>query len=175
MSDELDILRVLAENPEISQRNMAKQTGISLGQVNFLIKKFVKKGFVKIEGQTSKSLKYNLTPKGISEKASLTLEYIKISYEAVSALTDKIAVLCKEYDYRGMRIFVYGSNDEMMQIVKLVLNGNHIFWSQWNNDNNGFEESEGNDPVSEHIVFCWESKKKRELENRNVNTINILE
>ena len=70
MTDELDILKIVADNPEISQRKIAEKTGISLGQVNFLLKKFAKKGLIKIEGQTTKSLKYNLTPKGLSEKSS---------------------------------------------------------------------------------------------------------
>ena len=90
MREELDILKIVAENPSISQRKISEQTGISLGQVNFLIKKCVKKGLIKIEGQTSKSIKYNLTPKGLSEKATLTMQYIKVSYAAVIALTDKI-------------------------------------------------------------------------------------
>jgi DNA-binding Lrp family transcriptional regulator len=90
MPDDLDILKIVADNPQISQRRIAESTGISLGQVNFLIKKLVKKGLIKIEGQTPKSIKYNLTPKGMVEKASLTLEYIRISYKAVISLTDTI-------------------------------------------------------------------------------------
>ena len=121
MSDELDILKLIAHNPAISQRKIAEQTGISLGQVNFLIKKFVKKGLLKIEGQTTKSIKYNLTPKGIAEKAALTIEYIKISYGAVIALTDRIRALANQYEADGKKIYVYGNEDEMMEICKLAL------------------------------------------------------
>ncbi|HVI42341.1 MAG TPA: winged helix-turn-helix transcriptional regulator [Anaerovoracaceae bacterium] len=121
MSDELDILKIVAGCPEISQRKIAEQTGISLGQVNFLIKKCVRKGLIKIEGQTAKSIKYNLTPNGIAEKAALTMEYIKISYGAVIALTDKIRAHAKQYEMDGRKIYVYGAEDEMMEICKLAL------------------------------------------------------
>ena len=46
--DNLDILSIVAENPCISQRKIANQIGLSLGQVNFLIKKYAKKGLIKI-------------------------------------------------------------------------------------------------------------------------------
>lgn len=175
MTEELDILKIVAENPSISQRKIADKAGISLGQVNFLIKKFVKKGLIKIEGQTSKSIKYNLTPKGIAEKAALTLDYIKISYEAVSSLTDKIESLCKEYWQEDVKIYVYGSNDEMMQIMRLVLNGNHIPWYTWSDEGNLLSEEIKINHDSKYIVFCWESRMKEELERYMVNGINVLE
>ncbi len=121
MQEERDILGILKNNPNISQRKISEKTGLSLGQVNFLIKKFVKKGLIKIEGQTSKSIKYNLTPKGFAEKAALTQEYIKLSYKAVIALTEKIRSLADQFSSHGETIFVYGDNDEMMEIVKIAL------------------------------------------------------
>lgn len=171
MAEELDILKIVAENPSISQRKIAEQTNISLGQVNILIKKCVKKGFVKIEGQTTKSIRYNLTPRGFSEKARLTLDYIKISYKAVSSLTDKISTLCKEYEQKGIKIYVYGSNDEMMQIIKLVLESNHIPWSKWTNEKITEEEN----PSEEYVVFYWEVGLKEELIKRQIKAINVLE
>lgn len=121
MTEELDILKVIAENPLVSQRKIAQQTGISLGQVNFLIRKCAKKGLVKVEGQTTKSIKYNLTPKGFSEIAALTLNYIKISYNAVIALTNKIEEIAQQYKNEGYEIYVSGMQDEMMELVKLAL------------------------------------------------------
>ncbi|HYE12007.1 MAG TPA: winged helix-turn-helix transcriptional regulator [Patescibacteria group bacterium] len=126
MSEEFDVLRIVANNPSISQRMISKETGISLGQVNFLIKKCVKKGLIKIEGQTTKSIKYNLTPKGIAEKTALTLEYIKISYRAITAISSNIRVLVKRYHEEGKKIYLYGSDDEMMKLIKMTLNEEKI-------------------------------------------------
>lgn len=129
MNDELDILKIVAENPDISQRKIAEQTGISLGQVNFLIKKCVRKGLIKIEGQTAKSIKYNLTPKGIAEKAALTLEYIKISYGAVIAITSKVRQIVIEQKSKKAKVYLFGNYDEMMELTRTVLHEEQVDFS----------------------------------------------
>ncbi len=121
MREELDILRIVEDNPRISQRKISEKTGISLGQVNFLIKKCAKKGLIKIEGQTAKSIKYNITPKGIAEKAELTAQYIKLSYAAVIKLTEAMKEMEQKYLADGKEIYVTGEDDELMQIAKLAL------------------------------------------------------
>ncbi len=121
MSEDLDILKLVANNPAISQRKISEQTGISLGQVNFLIKKCVKKGLIKIEGQTAKSIKYNITPKGLFEKAELTRQYIKASYSAVLKLTETIRDIEDSCKKSGKILFVSGEEDELMAIARLAL------------------------------------------------------
>lgn len=163
MAEELDILKIIAESPNISQRKIAEKTGISLGQVNFLIKKCVKKGLIKIEGQTTKSIKYNLTPKGMAEKAARTLQYIKISYGAIVMLTDKIIALAELYRKTGKDIYVYGDEDEMMSVVKLTLgNIKHLA-----------------EPVDSAVIFYWDDEKikqkKEEFTMPDSVWVNILE
>lgn len=121
MKSELDILTIVKNNPQISQRKISKETGISLGQVNFLIQKCVNKGLIKIEGQTAKSIKYHLTPKGIAEKAELTARYIRLSYAAVINLTEVMKELEGRYLAEGKEIYVTGDEDELMQIARLAL------------------------------------------------------
>lgn len=121
MSEELDILRLVSENPEISQRKISEQAGISLGQVNFLIKKCVKKGWIKLEGQTAKSIRYNITPKGLLEKAEQTRDYIKASYLAVIKLTESMRAIEDDYIQKGKELFVTGEDDELMAIARLAL------------------------------------------------------
>lgn len=164
MTEEIDILKILADNPSISQRKIAEQTGISLGQVNFLIKKCVKKGLIKIDGQTSKSIRYNLTPKGIAEKTARTLQYIKISYGAVVALTDKIKTIVSKYESVGKDIYFYGEEDEMMEIVKLALGHVKLLKSK---------------PTDNAIILYWDKNKidkiLNEFELNENSCINILE
>ncbi len=146
---EHDILQIIAENPEISQRKIAEATGISLGQANFLMKKFLKIGLIKIEGQTSKSIKYNITPRGLSEKTRLTLRYMKISYEAVITLTDKIKELAKHYESEAKKIKVYGPPDEMMEICQLALGDRAIYYKG------------SSDPIileSHDVLFYWDEQ-----------------
>ena len=157
MLEELDILKIVADNPEITQRKIAEKAGISLGQVNFLIKKCAKKGLIKIEGQTTKSIKYNLTPKGIVEKAALTMEYVKVSYKAVITLSDKIRVLAEEYENKGKKLYVYGADNEMMDICKLALadRAEYVYMSS------------GADKITAgSVCFYWESQ---ELDNNTMN------
>lgn len=162
LKEELDILKIIADNPSMSQRKIAEQTGISLGQVNFLIKKCVKKGLIKIEGQTTKSIKYNLTPKGIAEKAALTMQYIKISYNAIVSLTDNIKKIAEQYNLERQNVFVYGDNDEMMGIVKLALGNIPVLTY----------------PVENAVIFYWDEDKMRQKEDElkllNCKYINIL-
>ncbi len=165
MSDEMDILKIVGENPNISQRKIAQQVGVSLGQVNFLIKKCAKKGFIKIEGQTSKSLKYNLTPKGLAEKTALTLQYVKMSYAAVIALSDKIRELVDQYELQGKRIYVFGEQDEMMEICRLALGSRALYVNS---------KSEIVDPKSEIIVLHWKDNDHDLQELNEYEAVNLL-
>lgn len=139
MQEELDILKIVAANPRISQRKISEQTGISLGQVNFLIKKCAKKGLIKIEGQTAKSIKYNITPKGIAEKAEKTAEYIKISCAAVLKLTEAMREIEARYITEGKRLYIIGDDDELMSVARMAL------------DPKCFEDKNGLDVVKMHV------------------------
>ena len=89
------IFKLLDDDPSLTQRRMAEQMGISLGKFNYCLKELVKKGFVKIDRFKSSDNKaaymYLLTPKGIEQKAKITVnflnrkmnEYEKIKHEIV--------------------------------------------------------------------------------------------
>ena len=77
----LEILRHIKKTEELSQRNLAKTLGFSLGKLNYLIRALQKKGLIKIENfkknpNKSKYL-YYLTPKGLTVKTTLTLNFMK--------------------------------------------------------------------------------------------------
>ena len=78
----LDLLRKLESSPEYTQRELSKEMGVSLGKVNYCIKKLTEKGLVKItnfkQNPNKMGYVYLLTPKGIEEKARLTLSFLKI-------------------------------------------------------------------------------------------------
>lgn len=149
ISEELDILKIVAQNPITSQRKIAEQTGISLGQVNFLLKKFVKKGFLKIEGQTHKSLQYNLTPKGLAEKTEKTLHYIKTSYSVVQNLTARVKEIGGDYQDQGFHVYLNGSRDEMMELCEIALRDMKVDYRI------GVPEKD----EKQAVVFYWEADK----------------
>ena len=80
--DEFDVLRYLYRKPNSSQRELAKNLGFSLGKLNYCIKALRNKGLVKIENFKKKDnkikyIQYIITPKGISERTKLTLNFMK--------------------------------------------------------------------------------------------------
>lgn len=94
------ILKLVSENPEISQRELAQQLGISLGKVNFCIKALVDVGLVKASNFRNSNNKlaymYLLTPKGIEEKTTITLRFLKGKLQEYELLKAEIEELQKE-------------------------------------------------------------------------------
>jgi EPS-associated MarR family transcriptional regulator len=91
------IMRILQENPDLTQRELAEKLGISVGGLNYCINALIEKGFVKM-GNFSKSKNkfkyvYLLTPQGIAEKVSLTSRFLKRKMEDYAALKVEIESL----------------------------------------------------------------------------------
>ena len=80
--DHFEILRKVQKNPNFSQRKLAEELGFSLGKLNYCLKSLQKKGLVKLENFKQKKdkiiyLRYVLTPKGISVRTKLTINFMK--------------------------------------------------------------------------------------------------
>ena len=79
--DHFEILRKLQKNPNSTQRELASSLGFSLGKLNYCLKALQDKGFVKIKNFNKNPNKFNylylLTPKGISAKTQLTVNFMK--------------------------------------------------------------------------------------------------
>ena len=93
-------MRLVDERPDISQRELAKKVGISLGALNYCLKALVDKGFVKLGNFQSSKHKfkyaYVLTPSGIVEKVSITSRFFKRKLEEYEALKVEIDALKAE-------------------------------------------------------------------------------
>ena len=79
--DHLNLLRKITNKPQSSQRELAGELGFSLGKLNYILKSLKDKGLIKIKNFEKNKNKLNyiylLTPKGISEKTKLTLNFMK--------------------------------------------------------------------------------------------------
>ena len=91
------ILKMIEANPEVSQRELAEQLGVSLGKVNFCLRALAQVGLIKVNNFRNNKNKmaymYLLTPKGIEEKASITLRFLKSKtdeYEALRLMIDDL-------------------------------------------------------------------------------------
>ena len=94
------ILKLLEANPEISQRELAAELGVSLGKVNFCIKALIDVGLIKVDNFRNSKNKlaymYLLTPKGIEEKAKVTVRFLKNKLQEYEILNNEILALKKE-------------------------------------------------------------------------------
>ncbi len=93
----LDLLRRLESNPEYTQRELAQEMGVSLGKVNYCMKKLTERGFLKLTNFSHSSNKmvyaYLLTPQGIEQKARLTSTFLKRKIEEFEMLRSEISKL----------------------------------------------------------------------------------
>jgi EPS-associated MarR family transcriptional regulator len=93
----LKILKHIQTNPDVSQRQLAEELGVSVGKVNYCLRALIDKGFVKagnFKRNTDKlSYLYLLTPRGIEEKASLTTNFLKRKIAEHEKITQEIEQL----------------------------------------------------------------------------------
>ena len=95
-------MRILQANPDITQRELAQQLGISVGWLNYCLKALVEKGWVKMKNFTHSKNKfgyvYVLTPSGMAEKAALTGRFLQRKMNEYEALRAEIEDLQSEVD-----------------------------------------------------------------------------
>lgn len=102
------LLKTLEENPGLSQRDLAKKLGISLGKVNYCLNALVEKGCLKISNFRNSNNKlayaYLLTPRGVEEKARITVQFLKYKVEEYERLRAEIEELQCEAKEKGLLV-----------------------------------------------------------------------
>jgi EPS-associated MarR family transcriptional regulator len=100
------LLKTLEENPGLSQRDLAKRLGVSLGKVNFCLNALVEKGSLKINNFRNSENKlayaYLLTPRGVEEKARITVHFLKYKMQEYERLRSEIAELQRDAAQQGL-------------------------------------------------------------------------
>lgn len=98
------LLSKINGNPNLSQRELASELGISLGKVNFCLKALVEVGLVKVENFRNSKNKsaylYLLTPKGIEQKAYVTKRFLMSKIEEHERIVEEIERLQKEVGHQ---------------------------------------------------------------------------
>ena len=100
------LLKTLEENPGLSQRDLAKKLGVSLGKINFCLNALVAKGSLKINNFRNSDNKlayaYLLTPSGVEQKARMTVQFLKYKVQEYEKLRAEIAELQREAEQKGL-------------------------------------------------------------------------
>jgi EPS-associated MarR family transcriptional regulator len=94
------IMRILQENPDLTQRDLAEKLGMSVGGLNYCLNALIDKGLVKMQNFSNSKNKfkyvYLLTPMGIAEKVALTNRFLSRKMEEYDALKLEIEALKSE-------------------------------------------------------------------------------
>ena len=106
LSDELRyrILKLVEENPSVSQRELAEVLGVSLGKANYCLHALIQRGLVKIRRFTNSRRKsaylYTITPSGVKEKIKTAYRFLEIKRREYEALEREIEILTGGADAR---------------------------------------------------------------------------
>ena len=123
---ELKLFTELKRNNDQSQRSISKELNVALGLANSLIKRFVKKGFLKLSEAPMKRYVYYLTPKGLLEKTKLTSEYIQNSLESYKRMKFGYEAEFKKISSKKNYNIILVGVSELTEIAVLVANINNI-------------------------------------------------
>lgn len=108
----LQVLEELSANPSLTQRHLANRLEVALGLTNLMIRRLVKKGYVKVVNAPRNRIRYLLTPMGLTEKTRLTYEYLEYSLhlyrEVRRILTD---TLTRVVASGGRRVVFFGASE----------------------------------------------------------------
>jgi len=117
---ELAILEKLENNGHLTQRDLSKEVGIALGLVNHLLKKMVKKGWIKIKNIDAQKIRYLITPEGAMEKSSLLYKRVESTIhfyiEAKRVIKEKVEHL-KGDGVKSVSIYRINHISEVLFIV----------------------------------------------------------
>ncbi len=94
------ILKMIETKPDITQRELARDLGISLGRANFCLKALIEKGLLKAtnfrNSQNKLAYMYLLTPHGLEEKSSITIRFLKEKLKEYTLLQEEINIMMQE-------------------------------------------------------------------------------
>jgi EPS-associated MarR family transcriptional regulator len=101
----LRLLRLLETRPDLSQRDLARELGTSLGKINYCLNALIEKGWIKVRNfrnnQNKLGYAYLLTPRGIERKAAITVQFLRRKMDEYEDLKREIELLRHEVAANG--------------------------------------------------------------------------
>ncbi|MEA3485911.1 MAG: winged helix-turn-helix transcriptional regulator [Candidatus Aerophobetes bacterium] len=118
---ELRVIDEVSKDANLTQRDISRKVGISLGMVNIILKKLAKKGYIKARQLNGKRIQYILTPGGFAEKTKKSYHYILRTITRLRQMKKKIQkIILIEYK-KGQREFIILGDGELADIVEISL------------------------------------------------------
>lgn len=116
----LKLLQVIDRDPAISQKQLAEEIGISTGMINWHVKRCVAKGLVKLQRAPVRRYLYYLTPDGFSEKAKLTANYLKSSFQIFRQGRVQYNALFTHCRHMGWCNVVLAGDTELTELALMI-------------------------------------------------------
>jgi DNA-binding MarR family transcriptional regulator len=117
---EMVLLEKIEYDPDITQANLAAQLGVAVGTVNWHLKRFVAKGYVKVKRAQRRKLRYIITPEGIAFRARLTVNYIEQSMQLYRMIRSRVLATVKEIKLAGYDTVRIEGNGDIADICRLT-------------------------------------------------------
>jgi DNA-binding MarR family transcriptional regulator len=171
MNNEFQILKHIENSQKLSQREISRNTGLSLGNVNILLKHLIREGFVRVERLNPRSIRYILTSKGFREKTEAAYRYISVSYKRIIEFNTVIDNFLNTSIYNGCNEFLLlGEKDEICDLIigRMI----HLKLTY-----RYFKNIDDMDVVSKNpvpIILVWNPEINELLTARNIEHIFVL-
>ena len=109
---ELLLLEQIERDPDVTQATLAAQLGVAVGTVNWHIKRFISKGYVKVKRTQRRKLRYIITPEGLAFRARLTVNYVDSSMRLYRKTRSRVRELLQELHLAGYdQVRICGDGD----------------------------------------------------------------
>lgn len=122
--EDFHILRIMGEvdqDGSRTQRELSARLNISLGLVNTFMKRLVNKGYFKVKTLPRNRLKYFLTPKGVTQKSRLTIEYLKYSAHFYREVKELLLEKFEMLEEQGVKRVLFWGTGEVAELAYLYL------------------------------------------------------
>lgn len=108
---DLRLLEAVHQDGRVTQRGLASKLGIALGLANIYLKRMVHKGFIKVVNVQPNRITYLVTPRGITEKARLTYEFMDYSLHLYGEVRQHLRKALQDCAAAGKRVAISGSGE----------------------------------------------------------------
>jgi DNA-binding MarR family transcriptional regulator len=117
---ELQLLEALAREPETTQADLAAQASVAVGTVNWYLKRWTAKGFVKVKKIGRWRWRYLLTPQGLAEKSVLAKKYVEASMRIYRGTRTEAKALLFQVREAGYESVVIDGEGDIVDICQLT-------------------------------------------------------
>ena len=117
---ELLLLEQIEHDPDVTQATLASQLGVAVGTVNWHLKRFVSKGYVKVKRAQRRKLRYIITPEGLAFRARLTVNYVDSSMRLYRKTRSRVGELLQELHLAGYDQVQISGDGDIADICRLT-------------------------------------------------------